>query len=77
MQDSHVYLNGHLARGIVCARQAGIARSISYKGVVMTHQEIFDYALAVYNVALGVDEIIHIVSNNLNVDHFVSNQYPS
>ncbi len=59
------------------ARQAGIARSISYKGVVMTHQEIFDYALAVYNVALGVDEIIHIVSNNLNVDHFVSNQYPS
>jgi hypothetical protein len=43
----------------------------------MTHQEIFDYALSVYNVALGVDEIIHIVSNNLNVDHFVSNKYPS
>ena len=43
----------------------------------MTHQEIFDYALAVYNVALGVDEIIHIVSNHLNVDQFVSNKYPS
>ena len=43
----------------------------------MTHHEIFDYSLAVYNVALGVDEIIHIVSNNLNVDHFVSNKYPS
>lgn len=27
-------LNGHLARGIVCARQAGIARSISLIGGV-------------------------------------------
>tara|TARA_R100000734_G_C3283871_1_gene76957 strand:+ start:226 stop:357 length:132 start_codon:yes stop_codon:yes gene_type:complete len=43
----------------------------------MKHEEIFDYVLAVYNVALGVDEIINIVSNNLNVDHYVTNKYTS
>tara|TARA_B100000212_G_scaffold335743_1_gene308110 strand:+ start:451 stop:582 length:132 start_codon:yes stop_codon:yes gene_type:complete len=43
----------------------------------MKHEEIFDYVLAVYNVALGVDEIIDIVSNNLNVDHYVTNKYTS
>ena len=43
----------------------------------MNHEEIFDYVLAVYNVALGVDEIINIVSNNLNVDHYVTNKYTS
>ena len=41
----------------------------------MKHEEIFDYVLAVYNVALGVDEIIDIVSNSLNVDHYVNNKY--
>jgi hypothetical protein len=41
----------------------------------MSHQEIFDYVLAVYNVALGTDEIINIVSNDLNPDHYVSNKY--
>ena len=43
----------------------------------MNHEEIFDYVLAVYNVALGVDEIINIVSNTLNVDHYVTNKYTS
>ena len=43
----------------------------------MKHEEMFDYVLAVYNVALGVDEIINIVSNNLNVDHYVTNKYTS
>tara|TARA_Y100001972_G_C7380948_1_gene199671 strand:+ start:299 stop:430 length:132 start_codon:yes stop_codon:yes gene_type:complete len=43
----------------------------------MKHEEIFDYVLAVYNVALGVDEIIDIVSNDLNVDHYVTNKYTS
>ena len=43
----------------------------------MNHEEIFDYVLAVYNVALGVDEIINIVSNKLNVDHYVTNKYTS
>ena len=43
----------------------------------MNHEEIFDYVLAVYNVALGVDEIINIVPNNLNVDHYVTNKYTS
>jgi hypothetical protein len=36
----------------------------------MTHEEIFDYALSVYNIALGVDEVINIVSNDLSVDHY-------
>ena len=43
----------------------------------MKHEEIFDYVLAVYNVALGVDEIIDIVSNDLNIDHYVTNKYTS
>ena len=43
----------------------------------MKHEEIFDYVLAVYNVALGVDEIINIVSNNLNVDNYVTYKYTS
>ena len=41
----------------------------------MKHDEIFTYVLAKFNIALGVDEIIHIVTNNLFVDQYVSNKY--
>ena len=41
----------------------------------MKHDEIFTYVLAKFNIALGVDEIIYIVSNNLFVDQYVSNKY--
>jgi len=42
----------------------------------MDHQDIFTYVLAKYNVALGVDEIIKIVSDNLMIDQFISENYP-
>ena len=38
----------------------------------MDHQDIFTYVLAKYNIALGVDEIIKIVSDNLLVDQYVN-----
>ena len=41
----------------------------------MNHDEIFNYVLAKFNIALGVDEIIYIVSNNLFVDQYISNNY--
>ncbi len=41
----------------------------------MNHDAIFNYVLSKYNIALGVDEINHIVTYNLFVDQYVSNNY--
>jgi len=43
----------------------------------MDHEAIFNYVMAKYNIALGVDEIIKIVSDNLLVDQFVQLNYPN
>tara|TARA_B100000214_G_scaffold100086_1_gene69748 strand:+ start:3685 stop:3825 length:141 start_codon:yes stop_codon:yes gene_type:complete len=43
----------------------------------MDHQDIFTYALAKYNIALGADEVIKIVSDNLNVDQYIAVNYPN
>ena len=43
----------------------------------MNHEEIYNYVMAKYNIALGVDEIIKIVSDNLLVDQFVQLNYPN
>ena len=43
----------------------------------MDHQDIFTYVLAKYNIALGTDEIIKIVTDNLNVDQYVGINYPN
>jgi len=43
----------------------------------MDHQNIFTYVLAKYNIALGADEIIKIVTDNLNVDQYVDINYPN
>ena len=40
----------------------------------MNHEEIFDYVLSKYNIALGVDEIMHIVMNNLRVEQYMENR---
>jgi len=40
----------------------------------MSHEEIFDYVLSKYNIALGVDEIMHIVMNNLRVEQYMENR---
>ncbi len=41
----------------------------------MMHDDIYNYVLSKYNIALGVDEINHIVTYNLFVDQYVSNNY--
>ena len=41
----------------------------------MRHVEIYDYVLSKYNIALGVDEIIKIVSDDLNIEIFMEENY--
>ncbi len=40
----------------------------------MSHEQIFDYVMSKYNIALGVDEVMHIVMNNLRVEQYMENR---
>ena len=39
------------------------------------HENIFNYVVDKYDLYLGVDEIINIVTNNLNVDDYIMENY--
>ena len=39
------------------------------------HEKIFDYVLANYDIALGVDEIMYIVTNNLCTNKYMEANY--
>ena len=40
----------------------------------MSHEQIFDYVMSKYNIALGVDEVMHKVMNNLRVEQYMENR---
>jgi hypothetical protein len=41
------------------------------------HESIFDYVFEAFGIALGVDEIFHIIANGIDVDTYVEVNYGS